>query len=192
MSDKRYYTYVWFSGDRPIYVGKGCGERYLAHSDKAWFHAYDVEPRLFAGLSEPEALALESTLIERFGLDNLANRDGGSRYRCDLTPDQERFASQMSPRPFYEHDVTRRIRRARRVSRRTAPAAPMEIPVEPLTQLIGAAVLIVLFWDQLKWVSQALAGGSRSLGDFFLSIFISCLALTISIQSVPTGGGRRS
>lgn len=118
MSDKRFYTYVWFTGNRPIYVGKGTADRYMQHAEKAWFHAYDVEPRLFAGLTEDEALALEATLIERFGLDNLANRDKGSALRCDLVGEQEAFAASMEPQPFNMDDVTDRVRRIRELSNR--------------------------------------------------------------------------
>ena len=120
MSDKRFYTYVWFTGNRPIYVGKGTGDRYMQHAEKAWFQAYDVEPRLFAGLTENEALSLEAALIERFGLDNLANRDKGSTLRCDLVGEQESFASSMEPQRFSMDEVTQRMQRIRELSDRRA------------------------------------------------------------------------
>ena len=161
MSDKRFYTYVWFTGNRPIYVGKGTGDRYMQHAEKAWFHAYDVEPRLFAGLTEDEALALEATLIERFGLDNLANRDKGSTLRCDLVGEQESFASSMEPEWFNLDDVTQRMRRMREEAAREAAreeaqkaarvAAPQErlgtiwFPGEVLAKaLVICLVLLVL------------------------------------------------
>lgn len=88
----QYYVYLYVNprNEAPFYVGKGCGDRVLAHisvegeSRKAKMldelRTAGVIPKLLIvrhGMSESEAFAVESVLIEYIGLEKLTNKVSG-------------------------------------------------------------------------------------------------------------------
>ncbi len=88
----QYYVYLYVdpSTNTPFYVGKGTGDRLLAHHgvegscDKGSkldeLRALGVQPRIVVvrhGMTESEALAVEAVLIDHIGLSNLTNQVAG-------------------------------------------------------------------------------------------------------------------
>ena len=60
----KFYVYMWYDGDTPVYVGKGCGRRA--------FRNKEVEVKIVEeGLSETQALELEKDLIAQYGRADL-------------------------------------------------------------------------------------------------------------------------
>lgn len=94
---RKYYVYVYFDPEthRPIYVGKGCGHRALAHLKDLGKRTVRKSPKYKAlkeiqelgkkpivqvvqwDMTEKEAFRAESTLLECFGLRQLTNKVGG-------------------------------------------------------------------------------------------------------------------
>ena len=89
-----YYVYLYKDPDTgaPFYVGKGVGDRILAHHgvegecDKGrildMLRDRGVKPKLVVvrhGMTESEALAVEAVLIEHIGLENLTNKVAGHK-----------------------------------------------------------------------------------------------------------------
>lgn len=90
------YTYTFWDGDKPIYVGKGTGNRAFDHLKRTDFHPFvhklrkmkreGREPtvRAITGLTEQRAFMAEKLLIGVFG-----RRDLGTGTLLNLTPGGE-------------------------------------------------------------------------------------------------------
>jgi hypothetical protein len=68
----RYYTYLHYGKDsRPIYVGKGTGDR--AYIKRDYGETYTVKI-VHNNISEEQALEFEEFLIQEIGINNLYNK----------------------------------------------------------------------------------------------------------------------
>jgi hypothetical protein len=109
----KYYVYLYKDPRTgiPFYVGKGVGDRMLAHHGANGecekgkklneIRAEGVIPQLVIvrhGMTESEALAVEAVLIEHIGLDNLTNKVAGHKTdthgRMTLAQVRSRYAAE--------------------------------------------------------------------------------------------------
>ena len=68
----RYYTYLHYGKDnKPIYVGKGTGDR--AYTKRDYGEPYTVKI-VHNNISEKQALEFEEFLIQEIGINNLYNK----------------------------------------------------------------------------------------------------------------------
>ncbi len=90
-----HYVYAYVRGDRIAYVGKGVGQRALAHLSRIRGHRIDI---LAHGLpDERSALAVEAALIEALGLSRLTNRVRGKGIRRESL---QELLLRLSARPI--------------------------------------------------------------------------------------------
>ncbi len=74
-SVQRFYVYIIFAGDKPLYVGKGTGTRCMQHLERAdMAHVQELSIKVRYQESEEEALNLEADLIRAIGIHNLLNK----------------------------------------------------------------------------------------------------------------------
>ena len=108
------YVYVDPETEKPFYIGKGTGDRFLAHLDVPPgtvkgdrindIRSRGKEPRIDIlrwGLSESEALLVEAAAIDLLGKENLVNLMSGHH------PSQGRNKSVIrNPKPISEQEIT--------------------------------------------------------------------------------------
>ena len=109
----KHYVYLYADPitGKPFYVGKGFGDRILAHQDAGGdgekakrieeLRRQGLKPKLVIvrhGMEESEAFAVEAVIIEQIGLENLTNIVAGHRTnthgRMTLSQIRSRYASE--------------------------------------------------------------------------------------------------